>query len=512
MKKKTTSILLGVFLAASMVTGCGKANEATEAANESVQTEKEGTGEVAEGETAQTDSKSKKTEETDKAEQKDDTKAGSESEDSAGDTHGDTSEEEQKEKIAVLLPDEDSWSVDGEELEAKLTDDGYEPVIMYAEGDVSKQVMQIQDMTEEAVSAFVIAPVDAYGLKDVLADVKEAEIPVVSYDELIMDTNAVRYYVTFGGRQIGQMVAKEIIDKEELDKVQEDKESRSIEFLMGSQDNTQALFFYNGLMETLQPYLDDGTLVCKSGKISFDNSGILRWSSSQAKTRMSEILEEYYPDGDSPDIICTGFDGAALSVIDALEEAGIVSGTEKWPLITGSGCEADAVKRIAEGKLAFSVFTDRRELADQCEDMVNVYLHGDDDPEVNDYEQYDNGVKIIATYLCEPQLIDQDNYEILIDNGYYTAREVRPEATPTPIPEEISPTPVPEEISQTPAPEEISPTPASGEISATPVPEETSPTPTPEEISPTPTEKAATPSPSVTKKTTPSPTAKVRKS
>ena len=126
--------------------------------------------------------------------------------------------------------------------------------------------------------------------------------------------------------------------------------------------------------------------------------------------------------------------------------------------------------------------------------MVNVYLHGDDDPEVNDYEQYDNGVKIIATYLCEPQLIDQDNYEILIDNGYYTAREVRPEATPTPMPEEISPTPMPEEISPTPVPEEISPT------------------PTPEEISPTPTEKAATPSPSVTKKATPSLTEKVRKS
>ena len=133
MKKKTTSILLGVFLAASMVTGCGKANKATEVANESAQTEKEGTGEVAEGEAAQTDSKSKKTEETDKSDQKDDTKADSASEDSADNTQEDTSEEEQKEKIAVLLPDEDSWSVDGEELEARLTDDGYEPVIMYAE-------------------------------------------------------------------------------------------------------------------------------------------------------------------------------------------------------------------------------------------------------------------------------------------------------------------------------------------------------------------------------------------
>ena len=79
------------------------------------------------------------------------------------------------------------------------------------------------------------------------------------------------------------------------------------------------------------------------------------------------------------------------------------------------------------------------ELADQCEEMVNVYLHGEDDPEVNDYEQYDNGIKIIGTYLCEPQLIDRDNYEILIDNGYYSEREVEPDPTETPIPETVTP-------------------------------------------------------------------------
>ena len=503
MKKKTAFIFLGIFMTASLLSGCGKNNEATEAANESAQTEKEGTGEAEDSEASQDTASETEKQETDKADQKDteDTsKTETDKTDSEETDTKDTEEEVNREQIAILLPKEDSWSVDGEELEKKFTDDGYEPVLLYADNDVSKQVMQIQQMTDAQVSAFVIAPVDAYGLKDVLTDVKEAEIPVFSYDELIMDTNAVRYYVTFGGRQIGQMVAKEIVDKEELEKAQENKESRTIEFLMGSQDNTQALFFYNGLMEVLQPYLDDGTLVCKSGKTSFDNTGILRWSDSQAKTRMSEILEESYAEGEAPDIICTGFDGAAVSVVSALEEAGFAKGTDSWPYITGSGCEADAVKRIAEGKIAFSIFTDRRTLADQCEDMVNVYLHGEDDPEVNDYEQYDNGIKIIATYLCEPQLIDNDNYELLIDNGYYTEKEVEPEATPTPA--EVSPTPTEE-------PAEVSPTP-------TEEPAEVSPTPTeePAKISATPTEKPAEVSPSPTEKVTPTakPTTGLKKS
>lgn len=282
-----------------------------------------------------------------------------------------------------------------------LEEDGYDPILLYADNDSSKQVSQIQQMAAEEVSAMVIAPVDPYGLADVLADVKDAEIeiPVISYDDLIMNTDGIKYYVTFGGRQVGQMIAKQIIDSEELDKVQEAKESKTIEFFMGSLDDTQALFLYNGVMETLQPYIDDGTLICKSGKTSFDDTGILRWSSEIAKTRMTDILTEYYPDGAVPDIICTGFDDAAMGTEEALEEAGFVPGTENWPLISGAGCNEEGVRRIAEGKQTFSIFMDRRELADQCEEMVNIYLHGEDDPEVNDYEQYDNGIKIIASYF-----------------------------------------------------------------------------------------------------------------
>ena len=304
---------------------------------------------------------------------------------------------------------------------------------MYAQDDADEQASQVSDMTEEGISAMVIAPVDPYGLSEELKAAKEAEIPVIAYDDLIMNTDALKYYVTFGGRQIGQLIGQEIIDKEELEKLQEAKESKTIEFFMGSLDDEQALFFYNGLMEKLQPYLDDGTLVCKSGQITFEETGILRWSMDEAQSRAEETLSEFYSDTETPDIICTGFDGAAEGVLKALRNDGLTLG-ENWPMITGVGCDADAVRDVAESEIACSVFMDRRVLADQAEDMVNVYLHGEDDPEVNDYEQYDNGTKIIASYLCEPQLINIDNYEILIDNGYYTEDEVKPEATPTPEP------------------------------------------------------------------------------
>lgn len=463
MKRKTAAVLLGLLASVTVLAGCGS-NEATEAANESAQTEDEGAGDDAEMQEALEEEKEEKEEAEEKAAEEE------EAEEDKEDTGEEAPEEENLDKVAVLLPDQANWEDDGAELEADLEEDGYEPLVSYAEGDVSRQVAQIQDMLAAEVKAFIITPVDAYGLTDALAPVKEANIPVFSYDKLIMDTNAVKYYTTFGGRQAGQMIAEEIVKKEELEKLREEKGSKTIEFLMGSLDDVQALFLYNGVMEVLQPYLDDGTLICTSGKTSFDDTGILRWSRDLAGTRFRDILENSYEEGTAPDIICTGFDQAALAAAEVLEEAELVPGSESWPMITGVGCDAEAVKAAASGRIAFSLFMDYRTLADNCEQMVHVYLTGEEDPEVNDYEQYDNGVKIIGTYLCEPKIIDRDNYEILIDNGYYEDEEVRPEATPTPT---ASPTP------------EVSPTP---EATGTPTPtvtsvpeEEEEPTPSPAE-------------------------------
>ena len=491
---------MGLCIAAVSMGGCGT-NEATEAASESAQTEGEGTGELSEdGEktedaevNGEDDSDNEK--EEDKSESSDENK-GSDPEE-AEQEDGDQ-EAEDVQKVAVLLPDEEEWSRDAEAFESSLEEDGYEPVICYAQGDISRQVLQIRDMLEEQVAAFIIAPVDPYGLPDVLKDVREADIPVFSYEDLIMDTNAVNYYTAYGGRLVGRQIGEEIAERQELDQVREDRESRTIEFFMGSLDDSQALFVYNGIMEILQPYFDDGTLECPSGRLSFDDTGLMRWSGSLAADRMEEILDGFYEEGEAPDIICTGFDEAALQIETVLDEYGIQSGTETWPMITGVGCDAEAVKTIASGRMEFSIFMDPRTTAEECENMVDAYLIQEEDseaedPEVNDYESYDNGVKIVGAYLCEAQVIDGDNFEILIDNGFYTETEVRPEATPTPVPT-ASPTPTEEpENTATPTPEAtVTPDPSEEpEAAATPDPSEEP-------------EATATPKPRVSLKTAPS--------
>lgn len=127
-------------------------------------------------------------------------------------------------------------------------------------------------------------------------------------------------------------------------------------------------------------------------------------------------------------------------MLEELEKEEISPEDESWPLITGCGADADAVKSVAEGKLGFTMMMDRRDLAEACITFVTTYLKGDD-VEVSNYSQYDNGKKLIGTVTCDGKIIDKDNYQILVDNGFYQAEMIAPEATPTPAPEEVSPTP-----------------------------------------------------------------------
>lgn len=451
MKNRTAMLLAGILISAAVLSGCGS-SEATKAVKESTETEREGSGEAVEeekelneNEEENTDSKvtepKEEPEVTKKPETAEEAKVTEQPEEEEA-----PEQETVKKVIGILLPSEEGafrWERDGETMSSYLTEAGYDPQIRYANEDSDTQISQIEEMILTEAEAMIIAPVDEYSLADILAEAKEASIPVFSYDSLIMDTNAVSYYATFDMRAVGHMIGEQIVKSEKLEELRSAKESRSMEFLMGSPDDMSALFLYNGIMEILQEYFDDGTLVCPSGKLSFDDTSIMRNSTQAAEKHLQAILDEFYPEGKQLDILCTAADSFAIAAIDILEEAGYELQSESWPMITGVGCETEAVRNVAEGKQAFSIFLDNRTLAKECAKLAETKVKGDT-PEVNDYEQYDNGVKIIGTSTCTGQLIDADNYQILIDNGYYSADEVEPVVTSTPVPT-LTPSEAPEQ-------------------------------------------------------------------
>ena len=381
MKRKLLSSVLSVAMVAALLTGCGAA---AESATEEAAPAAEATEAAAE--------------ET--------TEAAADEQTGEGKT------------VALCMPTQSSerWINDCANMKAQLEAKGYTVIDQFAEDDVQQQVSQIENMVAQQVDCIVIAAVDSGALTTVEASAKEAGIPIIAYDRLLMDTDAVSYYATFDNKGVGTVIGETIKAKADLDNVSAD-DPKTIEFFMGSPDDNNALMLYNGLMEVLQPYLDDGRLVCKSGRTSFDDTCILRWSQETAQQNAENYLASFYADEDL-DICASAFDGFSYGIKAALESAGYTS--ENWPIISGQDAELMACKNIIAGSQTFSIYKDTRLLAEKAVTMVDAVCNGSE-PEINDTEQYNNGVVTVPSYLCTPVAVDSDNLQsIIVDGGYYT--------------------------------------------------------------------------------------------
>ena len=326
-------------------------------------------------------------------------------------------------KIGVAMPTQSSqrWIQDGGNMKAKLEALGYEVDLQYAEDDVQAQVSQLENMITNGANCLVVASIDSSALVNVLAQAKAAGIPVIAYDRLLMDTDAVSYYASFDNKGVGTVIGRYVEEKMGL---KEGKGPFNVEFFAGSPDDNNAHMLNAGMFEVLQPYLDNGQLVCVSGQTDFDTICTLRWSQETAQQRMENLLSGFYSTGEDVDIVVSPFDGISYGIAAALEGAGYKVG-EKWPVITGQDAEEMAAKNILSGKQTQTVFKDTRTLADKCVTMVQAVLEGSE-PEINDTTTYNNNVITVPSYLCTPVSVDKDNLKTaLIDTGYYTEEQLK---------------------------------------------------------------------------------------
>lgn len=315
--------------------------------------------------------------------------------------------------IGVSMPNQTSqrWIQDGDNIKTGLEEKGYSVDLKYAEDNIPTQIDHINSMIENGAKCLVIASIDSTKLVDVLAKAKKKNIPVIAYDRLLMDTDAVSYYATFDNKGVGVLMGRYVEDKLNL---KSGTGSYNIEFFAGSPDDNNANIVNRGVFEVLQPYIDSGQLKVPSGQTDFDLICTMRWSGTIAGERLSEILKTHYKDK-KLDAVVVQADIMTYGIQDALEAAGY----KTMPIITGQDAEIEAIKNIIAGKQSMTIFKDTRILADKCVNMVEAVLEGRE-PEINDSTSYDNHVYIVPSYLCTPKIIDSENWKKeLFDNGYY---------------------------------------------------------------------------------------------
>ena len=331
--------------------------------------------------------------------------------------------------VGIAMPTQslERWNRDGSYLKEQFESRGYATELVFSDNKIEQQVKDLENMIADEVDLLVIAAIDGESLSQVLADAKDAGIPVIAYDRLIMNTDAVSYYVSFDNYTVGTLQGQFVVDQLDLDNAEG---PFNIEFTAGDPADNNAGFFFNGAYDVLKPYIEEGKLNVVSGQTQFDQVATAQWNTETAMKRFQNILASYYSDGTVLDVALCSNDSTALGVAQAIETdyAG-----DNTVLVTGQDGDEANLANIVDGKQTMTVYKAVANEAVATLDLGDAILNGETPDEgliaasnwdfdcAYDTSSYDNGTGIIPSYLLVPTVVTKDNMvDELVTPGYYT--------------------------------------------------------------------------------------------
>lgn len=339
------------------------------------------------------------------------------------DTGGSGGTEASDTLIGVSMPTKslERWNKDGAHLTGLLKKQGYKTTLQYANNKVDQQITQLQNMINQNPKVLVVASIDGTALAPVLKTAKSKGITVIAYDRLINGTKDVDYYATFDNYKVGQLQGQFI-------KKQIGNKKINMEPFAGSPDDNNAKFFFSGAWDVLRPMISSGQITVPSRKAPKSNAdwksiGVQDWSSDTAQSEMQNRLNSFYGGGKKVNAVLSPNDSLSLGIEQALAAAGYRPGAS-YPVVTGQDADKANVINMLKGKQSMTVYKDTRKLGDQAAKMVDQAVKGDK-VSVNDSKSYNNGKKVVPTYLLPPKVVTKDTVQsVLVDGGYYTKAEL----------------------------------------------------------------------------------------
>jgi putative multiple sugar transport system substrate-binding protein len=332
--------------------------------------------------------------------------------------------------VGVAMPTQTSqrWIDDGNNVKAGLEKLGYKVDLQYANDDIPTQASQISTMINNGDKVLIIASIDGTALSSQLADAAAAGIKIISYDRLIRGTENVDFYVSFDNYKVGVQQGTSLLTG--LGILNPDGSENAsatgpfnVELFAGSLDDNNATFFYNGAMDTLKPYIDKGVIKIPSGQTEIAQIATQQWKTDVAQKRMDTLLTSADANVTLNGVLSPA-DIVSRGIITSLSNAGYGQGSKKFPIVTGQDADIDNVKLINDGQQYSTIFKDTRLLADEAIKVTGDYLSGKE-PEANNTKDYDNGNKVVPSYLLESTVVTKDNIKtVLVDSGYYTQAQV----------------------------------------------------------------------------------------
>jgi len=305
--------------------------------------------------------------------------------------------------IGVALPAKTSenWVLAGDLFTNGLKEAGFQSDVQYAGASttVADQQAQITAMVTKGAKVIVIGATDAAQLSTQVAAAHTAGAKVIAYDRLITNTPDLDYYVAFDNFKVGQLQGQALLDGLKAKKA---TGPYNIELFSGSPDDNNAGVFFNGAMDVLKPEIDKGNLVVVSKQTDVKQTAIQGWKAEGAQARMDQLLTSTYGSKELDGVLSPN-DTLARAIITSIKGAG-----KKVPVVTGQDSEVESVKSIMAGEQYMTINKDTRTLVAESINMVKALQTGGT-PQVNDTKSYNNGSKVVDTYLLPPVAVTKAN-------------------------------------------------------------------------------------------------------
>ncbi|MFI5932333.1 substrate-binding domain-containing protein [Actinoplanes sp. NPDC051494] len=305
--------------------------------------------------------------------------------------------------IGVALPAKTSenWVLAGDLFTNGLKEAGFQSDVQYAGASttVADQQAQITAMTTKGAKVIIIGATDAAQLSTQVTAAHAAGAKVIAYDRLITGTPDVDYYVAFDNFKVGVLQAQALLEGM---KAKKPAGPYTIELFAGSPDDNNATVFFDGAMSILKPEIESGNIVVGSGQKDFKAVAITGWKPEGAQARMDQLLTSTYGSKELDGVLSPN-DTLGRAIIQSVK-----SRNKAVPVVTGQDSEVESVKSIVAGEQYMTINKDTRTLVAESIKMVKA-LQAGQTPEVNDTKSYNNGSKVVDTYLLPPVAVTKAN-------------------------------------------------------------------------------------------------------
>ncbi len=313
-------------------------------------------------------------------------------------------------KIALLLPETKTSRYeahDRPEFEENVEKLCPECEIIYSNANqsTSEQQSQGEAAITQGANVLVLDAVDATAVGSVVAKANEEEIPVVSYDRLILGS-PIDYYVSFDNKHVGELQAEALSGKLK----EEGSPKGPIVMINGSPTDPNAGQFKAGAQKIFEK---EGVEVAKE----YDTPD---WSPDQAQNEMEQAITALGKNGFAA--VYAANDGTAGGAIAAMKGAGIDPKTKPT---TGQDAELEAIQRILVGEQFMTVYKATKLETKAAAEIAVALAQGEEVPSGLINAKEDNEVEEVPSVLLEPVAVEKDNInETVVKDEFWPVSEI----------------------------------------------------------------------------------------